>query len=178
MSAITIDQSSDGPVLEALQGLVNVGGNLAPVMGEIARTLETRVALGFRQGVSPYGEPWAPITYRQGQPLRDTRQLQGSITSDHGKDYATIGTNTSYAPVHQFGLSQTVMVPPHERTITQAFGKSIPPTKVSVKAHTRQAHVIARPFLPIRNNEVDLPPAWQESVLARITQAMEAATNG
>lgn len=178
MSSITIDQAGEGPVLEALQSLAATGSSLAPTMGKIARTLETRVRLGFRSGTSPYGEAWAPISYREGQPLRDTRQLLGSITSDHGDDYATVGTNTEYAPVHQFGFAGMVFVPAHSRRITQAFGKKIPPQTVQVTGHQRKMTVIARPFLPIRGDEFDLPPEWEQSVLAIITKDMEAITNG
>lgn len=178
MTSIRIDQQGGGPVLEALQQLAGLGADLGPTMAGIARILESRVGMGFRQGRSPYGEAWAPINYRQGQPLRDTGQLQRSITSAHGPDFAQVGTNTEYAPVHQFGLAQTVMVPAHEKTITQAFGKKIPPTTVKVKAHTRQANVAARPFFPIRGGEVDLPADWEESILAQITKAIEGVTNG
>lgn len=178
MSTLSVTQDDGGPVVTALQQLVDTGTQLRPTMGAIARTLETRVKLGFRQGQSPYGEAWAPIRYRDGQPLRDTGQLQRSITSDYGDDYAIVGTNTEYAPVHQFGLAGEVRVPAHTRTITQAFGKPIPAQTVAVKAHTRTQHVTARPFFPLQGGEVDLPPAWEQSVLAHITRALEEATHG
>jgi len=177
MSTLSIDHSSDASVLEALHNLAQVGGELRPTMGKIARALETRVGLTFRNSQSPYGEPWAPISYRIGQPLRDTGQLQRSISSDYGDDFATVGTNTDYAPVHQFGLAASLFIPAHERTITQAFGKPIPPTEVQVRAHTRTVHIQARPFFPIRDGEIDLPSDWQESVLGIINRQIEEATN-
>lgn len=37
------------------------------------------------------------------QPLLDTGRLRNSITSRYGGDYAEVGTNVVYAPIHQFG---------------------------------------------------------------------------
>lgn len=73
---------------------------VARVVGEAART---QLALGFRQSVNPYGEPWAPLRRRKGKPLLDTGRLRNSFTYAATADGLRIGTNTKYAPYHQYG---------------------------------------------------------------------------
>lgn len=80
-----------------------------------------------------------------------TGRLKQSIThrvSRSGKKIiGRFGTNVEYGPVHEYGFHGPVPVRAHIRTITQAFGRKIKPTPVSVRAHTRQANIPARPFV-------------------------------
>jgi len=46
---------------------------------------------------------------RKGAPILNASGafgLMGSISTDHGKDFAEIGTNRVYAPTHQFGAQK------------------------------------------------------------------------
>ena len=78
--------------------------NLTPAMEKLGNYQVNQIQLGFRGGVSPYGDAWAPLSWRKGgQPLRDTKVLQNSINYAARDNRVSIGTNTSYAKMHQFG---------------------------------------------------------------------------
>jgi phage gpG-like protein len=57
------------------------------------------------------------------------------------------GSSVPYAATHEGGFAGNVVVPPHTRTITQAFGRPIAPRSVSVRSFTRFQNVPARPYL-------------------------------
>jgi hypothetical protein len=53
-----------------------------------------------------------------------------------------------YAAVYEYGMDNyKEHVRPHTRTITTAFGESIPATTVNVRGFTRTRTVMARPYL-------------------------------
>jgi phage gpG-like protein len=86
------------------------------------------VQLGFRKGVDPYGKPWAPLKRRNGKPLRDTGRLANSFTARPTAEGFVVGTNTDYAPHHQWGapkagIEQRGMVP--QPTLSEPWAKSI-----------------------------------------------------
>lgn len=122
------------------------GSSLSLALGSIGRVLTTRIRLGFKLGVSPYGMAWQPLSIgskRYGQqPLRDTGRLQQSITSDVQGDSVVVGTNVIYARTHQYG---------------RPIGKG---------------HIPARPFLPLKGDNVELPEAWAKSALGAMSKAM------
>jgi phage gpG-like protein len=60
---------------------------------------------------------------------------------------ATVGTNLSYAAVHEYGFSGQETVRAHMRNITQAFGKPITPTQIRVNGFSRHVNMPARSFL-------------------------------
>ena len=115
----------------------------------VGAALKTDFEMGFRRGKSPRGNAWAPVL-RGGQPLRDTRRLQGSLTMRATSDSTEVGTNVGYGPAHQDGVDKTVTVPTHTRLINQAFGRKLS-TGVyqTVKSHKRKMNIEARPFLGI-----------------------------
>ena len=60
----------------------------------------------FETGTAPDGTTWKPSARAKrdsGQTLVDTRRLQDSITHEPDDRGVTIGTNTIYAAIHQFG---------------------------------------------------------------------------
>lgn len=131
-----------------------------PAFRSIARSLLTRIRFCFRTSTSPYGERW-PAVARDGQPLRDSGRLQRSITQFFNNELVEVGTNTSYAKVHNFGFDGPVNVRAHMRTIQQAFGRPIPARQVAVRTHTRLMKVQQRRFMPIRDDgRVELPRNW------------------
>lgn len=111
--------------------------------------LKSDFDMGFRRGCSPRGNPWKSVL-RGGQPLRDTRRLQGSLTVRATSDSTEVGTNVDYGPAHQEGVDKAVTVPTHTRLINQAFGRKLS-TGVyqTVKSHKRKMNIEARPFLGI-----------------------------
>jgi phage gpG-like protein len=59
----------------------------------------------------------------------------------------TYGSNVPYARVHEEGINETVNIPAHTRTITQAFGQPIEEQTVKVEQHRRHMKIPARPYL-------------------------------
>lgn len=165
---------SDASVLAALKRLE--GMPLAPAMAGIRTAWVGRVAGGFRAGVSPYGDRWAPITHRRGQPLRDTSRLQRSVpaSSRSGEDFVELGTNVEYAKRHQFGFVGQVNVKGHTRKIKQAFGKPITPKTISVKPYSYIAVTTPRQFLPTGG----LPEAWKGDVLTVVSKLLRNTAKG
>ena len=129
-----------------LQQMKLQGNSLHTVLGSIGRVLVNRIRLGFRLGVSPWGMAWQPLAIgskRYGQqPLRDTGRLQRSITSQVEGDSVVVGTNVIYARTHQYG---------------RPIGKG---------------HIPARPFLPLKGDDVVLPETWGKSALGAMAAAM------
>jgi len=87
------------------------------------------------------------------QKLIDTGNLRSSIGYKTrrvrgGGVRITIGSfGVPYAAIHEFGFRGTVDVASFTRTITQAFGKRITPTVVTVRAHQKNMDIPARPYL-------------------------------
>ncbi len=149
--------------------------NMVPPFKRSALILFASVKRNFSSGGRP---TWKPLKVREGQPLRDTGRLMASVTGagggsvsreTHQQGYHSleIGTNVVYANVHQFGFQGTVKqnVRAHSRVITQAFGRSIEPRPVTVKAHTRnmKMNIPARPFLLLQpEDKADIMKVFQE----------------
>lgn len=130
-----------------------------------ARKLVALIKLGFKTSTGPNGEKWAPLKFRDGQPLRDTGLLQNSFFTFFGPDYVDIGTNRVGARVHQFGA----VIRPVKAKMLRFFakGSSIPIFRKSVK-------IPARPFFPLdRGGNLMLPAAWEKSFLASVRARLE-----
>lgn len=72
----------------------------APLMRQIAGTMQTAVDLNFAAGGRP---KWLGLKARQGKPLIDSGELRNSINARWDNDYAIVGTNLPYAALHHFG---------------------------------------------------------------------------
>ena len=57
------------------------------------------------------------------------------------------GEFVSYAFIHEFGLKGSMAIKAHLRTIKKAFGRSITPRQVTVKAHSRKVNLRERRFM-------------------------------
>jgi phage gpG-like protein len=77
-SPITIDAHQ---VFDALNRLRNQAEDLTPALNAIGGSLKSKIQLGFRSSTSPSGQRWAPLKFRQGQPLVDRGNLRDSIDS-------------------------------------------------------------------------------------------------
>jgi len=102
-----------------------------------------------------------------------TGNLRSSITQNveetQGSIVATVGTNVWYGRVHEYGFKGTANVPESLRTIKQAWGKSITPVTVTVKAHTRRVNLPERSFL--RSALADMAPEIREAMETDIRKA-------
>lgn len=61
------------------------------------------VADEFRHSVDPYGKPWKPLAWRNGQPLRDTGRMAGAVIGTASGPTIQITIGTTYAAYHQKG---------------------------------------------------------------------------
>lgn len=110
-------------------------GDMSRVLAETARDL---VDEGFAESKAPDGTPWAPLSMRDGQPLRDTRRLQSSFTYQTNARGFELGTNVEYAAIHQFGGTIT---PKRAKRLRFAGPNGAPVFASSVR-------IPARPMLP------------------------------
>lgn len=69
----------------------------------------------------------------------------------------TYGSEVPYAAVHEYGLSGSVQVSAHQRTMTEGFGPSTNyPLTVQVSAHQRNMQMPKRPYLePALEDKMD-----------------------
>ena len=74
--------------------------SLAKAMAAEALQLVQR---GFREGVDPHGQRWAPLQHRNGKPLLDTGRLRSSFSAKPTSDGFEVGSNVTYAKFHQYG---------------------------------------------------------------------------
>lgn len=84
---------------------------------EVAALWENRIKSNFRRSVNPYGEKWADIKHRQGQPLIDTGMLRNSISGEVRGLSIVLGSPLEYADTHQNGIKvkQRMFLPSKER---------------------------------------------------------------
>lgn len=158
---MTIDQAGFDKTVRVLLAGVE---NFSSVSSAIAQLLENSVRRNFREGGRP--EKW-PASKRadgdagygneSGQTLVDTARLMNSIIGEGDKTSVRVGTNVDYAAAHNFGVDKeiTQQVREHVRRITQAFGKPIDLTAVTVKPHSRKIHMKlpAREFMLIQDED-------------------------
>jgi phage gpG-like protein len=179
----------DKEVQDALESLQSATGSIDGPMDSIGRKIVTKVKLGFRGSVSPFGEKWLPLKHRKGgKPLRDTNRLRDSITHRVGGDadsqHVDIGTNVSYAPYHQFGAT----IKTKARTVNMyrkllASGDFANKGRFVKKSKSNfvqsrdvgegQIVIPARPFLPIKAGDLSLPGAWESDVVNTIVSHLK-----
>ncbi len=153
MTTITLDATQ---VTHALNQLSQRVINMQPAMVGIGEKIASLVDESFYDTHDPYGNPWAalsPVTIAKrrnssSKPLNDTGRLKASITSNASQHEVTVGTNTIYAPTHQFGANQGEYAP-----------------------HVPWGDVPARPFLPTDG----LPALWQQDILDVIRHHLASA---
>lgn len=102
------------PAEAALQTLGHKASDMSGLMQRIARHLADVAEESFATETSPDGIAWANLSprtiarrKRRGHWPGPKLQVQGllarSITTEHGKDYAQIGSNVPYARIQQKG---------------------------------------------------------------------------
>lgn len=163
MSGIKFDLTQES--LNQLQKLIDVFDDVQPALHVIGRTMLTRINLGFKTATSPSGIKWLPLAVRDGQPLRDTSRLQRSHTYNVIGNAVEIGTNTQYAPLHQFGG----WVEPRTAKALRFYAANGAPI------FAKRVFVPARPFLPILpNGQAVLPTSWEQATLKALQKHFES----
>lgn len=166
MAKITF-RIDDSRAVAKLALLQQAAANPRPVYATIGRVLVNRIRLCFKLGIDPWGNPWAALKMRKGQPLRDTGMLQRSIVSAPDANGVTVGTNKVQAPLQQFG--GTIAPKKAKRLVFPGpSGKMIFAKKVVIPS---------RKFLPLRRYGADLalPPDWALLVIRSIKSYLKTA---
>jgi phage gpG-like protein len=79
---------------------------------------------------------------------RLVRSIHPEVTETTTSIVGTVGTNVEYAAYQEYGFSGTEQVREHERTITVAFGKTLPtPVTAQIRAHSRNVNYPAHSYL-------------------------------
>lgn len=131
---------NDKNVLNTINRLIRTFRQGKPLMGVVAGTMQSAVEQNFAVGGRPR---WLPLrSGRAGQVLQDTGNLRGSIQQASGKDFAQVGTNVKYAPIHQFG--GTIRAKNKKALTFQIGGQWISKKSVTIPA---------RPFLRLTDND-------------------------
>lgn len=157
MTAITFTLD-DAALKAALNRLNDAIEDMTPAMDAIGAALADNIRLNLGDGLQYDGQPMEPLKQprrRQGKgrfgdtPLNDTRQhIYNRITHTADAHSVAVGMNedVNIGALHQFGGQAG-----RERKVT----------------------IPARPFLPIKNGAVDLPPDWQQEVHDTIAAALK-----
>lgn len=133
--------------------------------------VEGVIADQFKSGHDPYGNAWRKLSFRQGQPLRDTGMLQKSFEPMVIGDKVVIGTHIAYAPIHQRGM--TIKAKPGDAG-TNSIGKRYGAKRLKFKSGSRfiyakKVTIPARPILPDENR--GLPMSYRRCIEATVTDA-------
>jgi len=150
-----------------IQQLQAKAADTSRVFATIGRVLVNRIRLGFAQGRSPKGAPWAPLKSRLGQPLLDKGRLRRSISSRAGNGFVEVGTNlrvgngsASLGAVHQFGA-----------TVTPKKAKLLAFRIQGRLVFAKKVEIPARPFMPMTPaGQIDMPPAWSKGILQELAK--------
>ena len=143
----------DGRFELAIGSLIAGFENTEPLAEIFGVYLESSTIERFDSETAPDGTRWQQsIRAREegGKTLTDSSQLRSSIHSEASNGSVRWGSNKVYARIHNEGFDGTVTVGAHTRTITQAFGRSLPGgLTVQVGSFERAMNMPARTFLGI-----------------------------
>ncbi|MGL4709437.1 MAG: phage virion morphogenesis protein [Aeromonas veronii] len=93
-------------LVKPLQRLQKAGGNLAPLLKDIAATGESSTRARFADEEGPDGQKWVASLRKQlhgGTTLTGDGGHLSAIQSDYSGTEARWGSNRIYAAIHQFG---------------------------------------------------------------------------
>lgn len=161
---------------KSLAGLAARFGDLTGLMQDIGNFLESDTLDRFDTETAPDGSRWTPSARAKrdgGKTLTDNSLLRGSITHEASATSVRLGTNKVYGGIHQFGFDGQVTVQAHQRTIYQAFGRSLKaPVTFSVNAFERLLKMPARPYLGLSPEaEIEIPLLAEEWVRREAPEA-------
>lgn len=145
-------------VREALQALAERAMDSTPVMRDVSGVLLDAAQRAFLDQADPTtGAKWPALATStvqargsDGPILRLSGQLMTSLQTEHGADYAVVGTNKVYAAIHQFGGT----IRPHD--IRPRHGKALAFNGVVVgRVRHPGATIPARPFLGLGESDAE-----------------------
>lgn len=112
------------------------------------------------------------LTVKTGLKIEETAKETAPVdTGNYRSEINYDGSNTviaraKYSAAIEYGLDKEILVKPHQRVITQAFGEQLEnPVIADVKLHTRQ---VFRERNPVMRNaaakvQKEIPQIWKEA---------------
>ena len=164
MIELTLD---DSDAKRGLAQLLRNATNNRPMMKGLAITLESMTQDNF-QNESWGGDKWGDLRYgRKGKKLHRSGELEDSIASESGQNFARIGSNMVYAAIHHMGgkTSAHKITPKNKQGL--AFGGIV--RKV---VNHPGSQIDARPYLPI-NGQGKLQEDGEERLLDVVIAALK-----
>lgn len=153
----------------ALSGLIAAGDDPAPLLWQIGAALETSARGRITEtNIGPDGVAWPPserATREGNQTLEETGRLRDSIEAQVSGDELVVGSNVTYARIHQLGGERKVAARRQDLFFSFDFGadqfrpgfrskgRSNFARTVDIGAHT--VTMPARPYLGISAEDAD-----------------------
>ena len=100
------------------------------------------------------------------------RSIDQVVTSEGNSVVGIVSTNVKYGRVHEYGFKGTVSVRESLRQIKEAFGKSITPKTVTVRAHSRKVNLPERSFLRSALRDLAGAGVLQGEINAAVARAL------
>jgi phage gpG-like protein len=136
------------------------------VHGEVLDTI-TRLTINLQRYVKAEKLSGQALKVKTGT-LR--RSINQSVSDNGTSIVGRVGTNLAYGRAHEYGFHGAVTVKAHLRNITQAFGRSITPTEVTVRTFTRNMNLPERSFLRTALAELTASGALQTQLAAAVVK--------
>jgi phage virion morphogenesis protein len=160
MLTITVN---DAQVMAALEMLRARAADMKPVMTDIGEELVSRILDSFEREATPYGDKWAPLKpatiLGRARRFKTGKAKQSAVANP--RILQDTGTLRTSIEIQSVGSDHVNVWSRVEYAATHQFGSA-------------RKNIPARAFFPVREDGVDLPPAWQESVLNQITRHLKA----
>jgi phage gpG-like protein len=150
--------SNDRPVIDALNHLQQrlTPAGMHTVFNQIGETLQNNIQANLGVGKTPYDAPF--------DPLKKPRKTQGSriagdipLNDTRTHIHSRISFHADSNGVEVGMLNDPIIGQVHQ------FGSS-------------EKNIPARPFMPIVNNQVVLPPNWEREVFSAMLRAINDVT--
>lgn len=134
--------------------------SFAPNILQRVTQLITRMTLTLLRNVKNDKLSGQVLNVRTGRLRRSINYRMEGENTTHVAGY--VGTNVKYGRAQEYGFHGTVSVREHLRMQKKAFGKSIEPVEVTVRAHAMRLNLPERSFL--RSALKDLEPELQAAL--------------
>ena len=141
---------------EASRALATVAARAPSILHELVQRLSIRAQIIAVRKVS--GEV---LNVRTGRLRRSINQI---VLARGSEVTGIVSTPVEYAPPHEYGFKGQVPVAEHLRTIKAAFGRSIAPKSITVRAHLRSVELPERSFLRTALRELETTGAIDREV--------------
>lgn len=156
-----------GELLGHAQVTRYLGDSAGKLTSGLTRSI-SRLVLSLQRRVKADKLSGQALKVRTGRLRRSINTRLEGMNTDQVTGY--VGTNVSYARAHEYGFTGQVNVKQSLRMQTMAWGKSIEPKQVVVRAHARNVTLPERSFLRSALEEMDAE--IQRELSGAVTEAI------